>query len=209
MKKETVILLLSGGIDSTTLLAKLVKENYEIICLSFNYNQRNKLELELACNNTSYFNVKKHIIIDVPKNLFESSALVNNKLDINGFNVDSYGNKRINSYVPFRNLVFSSLALSKAESLGVKKVFIAVNKDDSEDYWDCRPSFFKQLNLLTESSSNIKIKTPFINYSKREIIEIANQLCVNLDNTISCYQPVNNQECGECLSCRIKEEALA
>ncbi|WP_111710180.1 7-cyano-7-deazaguanine synthase QueC [Lutibacter citreus] len=208
MNKEKVILLLSGGIDSTTLLAKLASENYKITCLSFNYNQRNRIELDLASQNSKKYNVSKHIIIDISNDLFESSALVNKELDVLGSGIDYQGNERVNTYVPFRNMVFTTMALSKAESMGVKKIFIAVNKDDSRDYWDCRPSFFNQLNSISDLNSAIKIITPFINYSKKEIVKIAKELDVDLSNTVSCYQPNDKEECGVCLSCMIKQEAL-
>lgn len=208
MGNKRVILLLSGGIDSTTLLAKLSSENYEVIAVSFHYGQKHGIELNYAKRNAEKYGVKYHQIIELDKILFNSSALVNQEIDITTYENDELPEGQVNAYVPFRNLLFISTALSLAESMKIDEVFLAFNSDDNANFWDCRNDFVEKINAIATSNTSIQIKTPFINLSKTEIVKLARQLNVDLNNTITCYQPIEATECGICLSCVTKQKAI-
>lgn len=208
MGNKRAILLLSGGIDSTTLLAKLSSENYDVIAVSFHYGQKHGIELNYAKKNAEKYDVKKHLIIELDKMLFKSSALVNREIDIATYEKNKLPKGQVNAYVPFRNLLFISTALSLAETMKIDEVYLAFNSDDSCNFWDCKTDFIEKVNTIVKSNSSIQIKTPFINLSKTEVVKIARQLNVDLNNTITCYQPNEATECGVCLSCVTKQKAL-
>ena len=207
--RKKALLLLSGGIDSATLLAKLYDEKYETYALSFNYGQKHSVELDYAIQLGKDYALKEHIILDLPNESFISSALINKELKPNEFNtVDDLVSGFVNSYVPFRNMIFLSFALSIAESNNIDQIFVGFNKDDSINYWDCKENFINHINIISGLNTTIKIKSPFINLSKKEVVLLGKSLGVDYDNTISCYQPIGNVECGCCLSCVIKKEAF-
>ena len=208
MENKKAILLLSGGIDSTTLLAKLSSENYEIIALSFHYGQKHEIEINYAKKNAKKYDVKKHQIIELDKKIFKTSALVNRDIEIATYENSVSPAGQVNAYVPFRNMLFISTALSIAESMNINEVYLAFNQDDSNNFWDCKTDFVEKANAIVALNSSIQIKTPFINLSKTEIIRIAYQLEVNLQDTITCYSPNEEIECGVCLSCVTKQKAL-
>lgn len=207
MRNKTAIILLSGGIDSTTLLAKLSSENYEVVALSFHYGQKHGIELDCAKKNAEKYGVKSHHFIELDNTLFNSSALVNQEIDISTYENSQLPEGQVNVYVPFRNLVFISTALSLAESMKINEIYLAFNADDNRNFWDCRTEFVQKINTIATLNTSIQIKTPFINLSKNEIVKLAHQLNVNLADTITCYQPIKGQECGVCLSCITKRKA--
>jgi len=208
MGNKSAILLLSGGIDSTTLLAQAKQEGYEIQAISFNYNQKHLVELEYAKKNARKYQVAKHKIISLDAGAFLSSALVNPHKSLETYPKHRLPEGPVNAYVPFRNLIFLSHALSYAETAGIRKIFIAFNKDDSTNFWDCSSEFLQKLNALTNSSTAIRIEAPFIKLTKKEVILLAQKLQVDLENTLSCYQPIEAKACGKCLSCTLIEKAL-
>lgn len=208
MKNKRAILLLSGGIDSTTLLAKLTNENNEIIAISFSYGQKHKIELDYAKENAKKYGVIEHLIIELDNSLFGSSALVNQDIVITAYEKQVLPKGQINAYVPFRNLLFISTALSLAETMNINEVYLAFNSDDSNNFWDCKADFVEKVNAISTSNSSIKVKTPFINLAKSEVLKLARQLDVDLNNTITCYQPDKATECGVCLSCITKQKAI-
>lgn len=208
MENKQIILLLSGGIDSTTLLAKLTIDDYEVVALSFNYGQKHIIELSYAKKNAQKYGVKKHQIIKLDNTIFESSALVNREMSIGTYEADRLPRGQVNTYVPFRNLLFISTALSLAETMNINEVYLAFNSDDNANYWDCGTDFIETMNTIATLNSSIQIKTPFINLSKTEVVKLAQQLNVNLTDTITCYQPNERIECGNCLSCLTKQKAL-
>lgn len=208
MENKRVILLLSGGIDSTTLLAKLTHEGYDVTALSFSYGQKHRVELEFASRNAKKYGVVKHVVMDLDARQFGKSALVNEEKNIATYENGPLPEGEVNVYVPFRNLVFTSHAFSLAETLNISEIFVAFNKDDSINFWDCRPAFIHALNAVSRQGSSIEVKAPFIELSKTEVVLLAQKLGVVLDQTISCYQPVAYQECGICLSCRIRQLAI-
>lgn len=208
MKNKTVILLLSGGIDSTTLLAKLSIKNFEIVAISFDYGQKHRIELNFAKKNAEKYRVKEHHIIKLNDMLFKSSALVNPEIEIETHKKNDLTQGPVNAYVPFRNLIFISYALCMAETMKINEIYLAFNRDDGANFWDCKIDFVKGINSIANLNTNIKIKTPFINLSKREIIKLARQLNVDLSDTFTCYQPIGTMECGHCLSCLKKQKAI-
>jgi 7-cyano-7-deazaguanine synthase len=208
MENKRAILLLSGGIDSTTLLAKLSSENYDVIAISFHYGQKHGIELSYAKKNAEKFGVKKHHIIELDKTLFKSSALVNSEIDIQTYENNELTDGHVNVYVPFRNLLFISTALSLAETMSVNEIYLAFNSDDNANFWDCRNDFVEKINSIATSNTSIQIKTPFIELTKIEVVQLARKLNVDLNSTITCYQPIDSNECGICLSCLTKLKAL-
>ena len=107
-----------------------------------------------------------------------------------------------------RNIIFLSFALSIAESRNIHEIFIAVNKEDAINYWDCSVEFIEKMNIISKMNTSISIESPFINLSKKEVVLLGKNLGVDFNQTISCYQPIDGVECGSCLSCIIKKEAL-
>lgn len=208
MENKRAILLLSGGIDSTTLLAKLSSENYEVVAVSFHYGQKHEIELNYAKKNAEKYGVRKHHVIELDKKLFNSSALVNREIEIATYENNEPPKGQVNAYVPFRNLLFISTALSMAETMKINEVYLAFNSDDRANFWDCRTDFVEKINAISTSNTSIQIKTPFINLSKNEVVKLARQLNVDLNNTITCYQPNEATECGVCLSCLTKKNAI-
>lgn len=206
---KQALLLLSGGIDSATLLAKLKSEGYQITALSFHYGQKHSVELNYAKELANKYEVKEHLILDIPNESFSGSALVNKTINPTKFN--DYKNlptEEVNSYVPFRNIIFLSFALSIAESRNIHEIFIAVNKEDAINYWDCSVEFIEKMNIISKMNTSISIESPFINLSKKEVVLLGKNLGVDFNQTISCYHPIDGVECGSCLSCIIKKEAL-
>jgi len=215
MKKA--IVLLSGGIDSATTAAYAISKNFEIYCLSFNYSQRHKIELECARKVALALNAKEHKIIELNLRSIGGSALTAD-IDVpKNRNVDKATSEIPITYVPARNLIFLSIAGAWAEVLGACDIFIGVTAVDFSGYPDCRPEFinsFEQtLNLGTkqgvENEQKFKIQTPLINLSKREIIELGTELGVDYSLTISCYDPDSqSKSCGKCDSCQIRHQAF-
>ncbi|GIV29891.1 MAG: 7-cyano-7-deazaguanine synthase [Bacteroidia bacterium] len=190
------------------MLAKLSSKNFEIVAISFDYGQKHGIELNFAKKNAEKYCVKEHYIIKLDSMLFKSSALVNPEIKIATYEKDDLPEGQVNAYVPFRNLIFISYALSLAETMKINEIYLAFNQDDGTNYWDCKIDFVKRINSIANLSTNIKIKTPFINLSKREIIKLARQLSVDLNDTFTCYQPIGTMECGHCLSCLTKQKAM-
>ncbi|HAI95940.1 MAG: 7-cyano-7-deazaguanine synthase QueC [Cycloclasticus sp.] len=211
MTKKAVILV-SGGLDSATVLAIANDQGYECYALSFDYGQRHNSELEAANRLAKIYDVKEHKIIQLGMGEFGGSALTDE-----GINVPTEKASGIPvTYVPARNTVFLSIALGWAEVLESKDIFIGVNAVDYSGYPDCRPEFisaFENLaNLATKAGveeGGFKIHTPLINLSKAEIIQKGNALKVDYSATVSCYQANNKGEaCGKCESCRLRQQGF-
>jgi len=207
MKKA--LILLSGGVDSTT-LAHYVKKilNRELFAISFIYGQRHSKELEFAKYQANLLNVIEHKIIDISflKEL-KSSALINKNLDIPTW--DQVQKEMPITYVPFRNLIFLSIALSYAEDNGIDEVYYAAQRQDYIGYWDCREEFVQNLNKLIELNPKTKIKVlaPFINLRKSEVIKIGLELGIEYNKTWSCYKG-EEEPCGICPSCTDRKRAF-
>ena len=205
------VVLVSGGLDSTTCLAMAREQGFDLYALTFNYGQRHDHELNSAKMVVDLFNIEDHSIIDIDLSQFGGSALTD-EIDVPK-NRDSSDMADIPvTYVPARNTVFLSLALAWAEVLGSFDIFIGVNALDYSGYPDCRPeyisSFEKTANLATkagDSGSSFKIHTPLIDMTKSEIIKTGMDLGVDYSLTSSCYDPDHKgNPCGLCDACYLR-----
>ena len=211
MSKKAVVLI-SGGLDSTTCIAIAKDAGFEIAALTINYGQRHKFELDAAKQVVNHYQIDNHSMIDIDLSKFGGSALTDDIEIPKGRNEEDMSGIPV-TYVPARNTVFLSLALAWAETLQAFDIFIGVNALDYSGYPDCRPefieSFEKMANLGTKSGVNsgkIKIHTPLIDLKKFEIIQKANLLDLNFKMTHSCYDPdeTNGRSCGDCDSCILR-----
>lgn len=212
MKKTKSLIIYSGGLDSTVCLylAKSQKETVEAI--SFYYQQKHKIELTKAKQITKSLNIPHHII-KIPAEIFSSSALVNEKIEVPKFQPNK--NKIPITYVPARNLLFLSFALSYAESQNFQKIYIGVNALDYSGYPDCRGEFiksFQETSKLATKVGNegkaIQIVTPLIQMTKKEIVTLGAKLGVPFNKTHSCYSPINGKPCGKCESCTLRKKGF-
>ena len=211
MKRKAVILL-SGGLDSTTCAAIARKKQFELYGLTINYGQKHIFEIESAKFVADYFNMKKHIVIDIDLASFGGSSLTSKNLEVPKNRMIS-NNDIPTTYVPARNTVFLSISLAQAEAINSFDIFIGVNALDYSGYPDCRPKFISQFeklaNLATkesvENKGRYKIHTPLINLTKSEIIQKGLKLNVDYGMTSSCYDPhKNGNPCGNCDACMLR-----
>ena len=210
--KPRCIVLLSGGLDSTTVLA-LAKRDFHIFALSFDYGQRHKFELDAAKVIAKKNAVENFQTITIDLKQFGKSALTD---DIAVPKNQEIGDDIPITYVPVRNTIFLSYALAYAEVNNIYDIFIGVNALDYSGYPDCRPeyigAFEKMANLgtkFTQGSKKITIHTPLINMTKSEIILKGNQLGVSYKDTHSCYDPSNEGlACGECDACILRKKGF-
>lgn len=211
MKKAVV--LLSGGLDSTTVLYLAKSQGYEIYAVSFDYGQRHKKEIQCAKDIASGASAADFVLVTTNMNAWGGSALTDNSIKVPEFNEES---KKIPvTYVPARNMIFLSYAASYAEAIGAYDIFIGVSEVDYSGYVDCRHEFIdsmeKTINLGTvcavEHKKYIKIHAPFLYKTKSEEIKIGMDLGVDYEKTWTCY---NGEEfaCGICDSCRLRLKAF-
>ena len=212
MGRKKAVLLLSGGLDSTTLLALATSEGYAIHALSFRYGQRHAAELAAAQKIAERYSVVQHVVTDIDLRVFGGSALT--------ADIDVPKDRAMNddaaipvTYVPARNTIFLAFALAWAEVLGAAEIFIGVNALDYSGYPDCRPEFIeafeKMARLATrsgvEGTAPVTIRTPLIDLSKKEIIELGLKLGVDYSMTTSCYDPgAAGEACGHCDACQLR-----
>lgn len=212
MKKAVV--LLSGGLDSTTCLAIAKNQGYACYALSFDYGQKHRAELNAAKNIAQQFCAQKHEIISLSIGALGGSALTDQAIDVPNYQESS---SIPVTYVPARNTVFLSIALGWAEILKAEAIFIGVTAIDYSGYPDCRPEYiaaFQNLaNLATKTGvegNPIKIETPLINLSKAEIVQAGHELGVDYSLTVSCYKSNEHGEaCGECDSCYLRKKGFS
>jgi len=207
------VLLLSGGIDSATILTSITKENEKVFALTFDYGQKHYAEIEKAKNLAKEFNVYEHKIIKLNLSEFTDSSLTDKNIQVPKSLTDD---KIPNTYVPGRNTIFLSIALSYAESKGCSSIYIGANAIDYSGYPDCRPEYIEAfqnlVNLATKKTvtgGNLQIYAPLINLTKIEIIQLGIKNGLDIEKTLSCYDPITeNEPCNKCPSCRIRNEAL-
>lgn len=206
------VVLLSGGLDSTTTLAIAQSEGFETYAMSFRYGQRHVVELEFAKRIAAQMAVRKHIIVDIDLRQFGGSALTAD-IDVpKGRSAEAMSTGIPITYVPARNTIFLSFALGWAETLGAQDIFIGVNALDYSGYPDCRPEFIEAFETLANLGTKagvegrrFQIHTPLIKFSKTDIIRKAIDLGVDLSLTHSCYDPTpEGLACGECDSCLLR-----
>jgi 7-cyano-7-deazaguanine synthase len=197
MKKKAVVLV-SGGLDSTTCLALAKSQGYELYALTLSYGQRHHVELRAARRVAKAYKVKKHLVLEAPLAAFGGSALTDKSIKIpQKRSLKQMGKGIPPTYVPARNTVFLSLALAWAEVLGAQDIFIGVNALDYSGYPDCRPEFIRAYERLAklatkkgvEGKWKLKIHTPLIRMSKAQIIRTGLKLGVDYGLTWSCYDP--------------------
>jgi 7-cyano-7-deazaguanine synthase len=212
------VVLLSGGLDSTTALAIAKEEGFECSAMSFRYGQRHSFELTAAERVAARMGVRDHVIVDINLRQFGGSALTSDIEVPKGRSTSEMSEGIPVTYVPARNTVFLSFALAWAETLGAQDIYIGVNVLDYSGYPDCRPEYIKayeaMANLATragvEGHQRLTIHTPLIQMTKAEIIARGLQLGVNYALTSSCYDPgVDGRPCGGCDSCLLREKGFA
>lgn len=216
MKKPAVILL-SGGLDSTTVLAIAKSQGYDPYALSFRYGQRHAVELESAGRVAAAQGVQRHVIADIDLRVFGGSSLTSDIAVPKHDAADELSDEIPSTYVPARNTIFLSFALAYAETVGAQDIFIGVNALDYSGYPDCRPeyiaAFQHMANLATKAGvggQQLTIHTPLITLTKAEIIATGLALGVDYGLTSSCYDPdASGNPCGHCDSCLLRLKGFA
>ena len=215
MKKA--VILLSGGLDSTTCLALAKQDGFALYALSFRYGQRHEFELNSAQQVASTIGVNNHMISNIDLRAFGGSALTD-EIDVpKDQDEETISSEIPVTYVPARNTIFLSFALAYAEVIEAQDIFIGVNALDYSGYPDCRPeyieSFQKMANLATKSGvencNRMTIHTPLIQMTKAEIIQTGTNLGVDYILTHSCYDPNDNGiSCGHCDACQLRRKGF-
>ena len=210
----SAVVLLSGGLDSATVLAVARRDGYACHALSFDYGQRHRIELEAAARVAMAGGARDHRVITLGLGDIGGSALTDRNIPVPE-NAPAGGIPM--TYVPARNTILLAVALGYAEVLGASDIFIGVNAVDYSGYPDCRPEFiaaFEQLaNLATRAGvegREMHIRAPLLRLSKMEIVRLGTKLGVDYSLTVSCYQPDTlGWACGVCDSCRFRREGFA
>ena len=209
---KPAVVLLSGGIDSTTTLAIAIAEGYEAYALSFDYGQRHQIEMEAARRVADSLGAKEHRVAKIDLRIFGGSALTD-EIDVPKKRSETEIAHGIPvTYVPARNTIFLSYALAWAEVISASDIFLGVNAIDYSGYPDCRPEFIEAFETLANVGTKagvegrrFQIHTPLIKFSKAEIIHKAVELGLDLSLTHSCYDPSwEGLACGECDSCLLR-----
>ena len=210
--KKRVVVLLSGGLDSATVLA-IASQKYDCYTLSFDYHQRHRSELKAAADLSKLFGVRQHLVIKLDNAIFAGSALTDDSIDVP---LDQPDGIPV-TYVPARNTVFLSHAMALAEVIGAFDIFIGVNAVDYSGYPDCRAEYIKAFsdmaNLATKAAvdgNHLTIHTPLIDKTKAEIVQAGHALGLDYSKTVSCYKAdERGRACGLCDSCRFRKSGFA
>ena len=208
MSQKKAVVLISGGLDSTTALAIALNEGYDCYTMSFDYGQRHRVELIAAERTSKSMGATQHKVIRLDLRTIGGSALTDDSIDVPEHETEGIPV----TYVPARNTVFLSIALGWAEVLGAEDIFIGVNAVDFSGYPDCRPDYIAayevMANLATRAGAEggkLSIRTPLIDLTKGDIIKQGISLGVDYSLTVSCYQANDKGEaCGKCDSCRLR-----
>jgi 7-cyano-7-deazaguanine synthase len=214
MKKA--VILVSGGIDSSTIMAIARSEGFDLYALSFDYGQRHRYELESAGRVSRFFHASGHLVLRIDLGVIGGSALTSDIIVPEGRTPDAMPQDIPVTYVPARNTIFLSFALAWAEVLKAYDVFIGVNALDYSGYPDCRPEYIKAFQNMADLATRegvegrrIIIRTPLINMKKSEIIRKGIQLGADYSLTHSCYNPSpDGIACGRCDSCILRKEGF-
>ena len=216
--RRPAVLLLSGGLDSTTLLALARRDGFAVHALTFRYGQRHAHEIEAARRVAAIWGVARHEIVDIDLRTFGGSALTTETPIPKDRDAGEMATGIPVTYVPARNTIFLSFALAWAEVLGAADIFIGVNALDYSGYPDCRPEFVeafeRMANLATaaavEGRTRIAIRAPLLRLTKREIIALGTSLGVDYGQTTSCYDPApDGAACGHCDACQLRLKGFA
>ncbi len=212
------VVLLSGGLDSATVLALATKAGYAVNALTFRYGQRHTIEIDRARALAERWGVKRHVIADIDLRVFGGSALTADIAVPKHDDVKAMGEGIPVTYVPARNTIFLSFALAFAETLNAEHILIGVNALDYSGYPDCRPeyiaAFERMANLATragvEGSTKLRVLTPLMTMTKAEIIRTGRALGVDYSMTISCYDPSpDGRPCEHCDACLLRAKGFA
>lgn len=211
--KQRAVILLSGGLDSATVLAMALQQGYHCVALSVAYGQRHNSELAAATRVAQHYGVRDHHLIEVNLDRIGGSALTDRSIAV----PEQDGGGIPVTYVPARNTLFLSLAMGLAEVQQARHLFIGVNAVDYSGYPDCRPDFIAAFTQLAQLATKagvegkaLEIHTPLISMSKAEIIATGTKLGVDYAMTVSCYQAdADGLACGRCDSCRIRAQGFA
>ena len=209
------VILLSGGVDSTTLIYQALADGCQLYAISFDYGQRHRRELQSALAVANAAGVFEHQIVSFNLRLWGGSALTDNSIDVPKERpLDTIAQNIPVTYVPARNTIFLSFALGYAESIHAERIYIGVNALDYSGYPDCRPDYIQAMQKVFRLGTKqglegnpIRICTPLINLRKTEIIQLGNKLSVPWELTWSCYSG-GNLACGVCDSCRLRRYAF-
>ena len=211
---KNAIVILSGGLDSTTCLAIAKEKGFTPFALTFNYGQRHRAEL-IAAKKIAHKYAKSHTIVDLPLGQLGGSALTDHNIDVPDH--DNLNNNEIPiTYVPARNTIFLSIALGYAEVIKAYDIFLGISGDDYDSYPDCRPEYIKAFeamaNLATKAGvegEKFHIHTPLVTINKAETIEWGSRLGIDYANTVSCYNANEHGEaCGNCQSCKLRKQGF-
>lgn len=210
---KPAVVLLSGGLDSATVLASARKDGFACYALSFAYGQRHEAELRAAGEVATALGAVEHRVVPIDLAQFGGSALTDSSIEI----PEAGGEGIPVTYVPARNTVFLALALAWAEVLGAEDLFIGVNAVDYSGYPDCRPEFIEAFEAMARLATkggveggSLKVHTPLISLSKAQIIEEGLRLGVDYGLTVSCYQADEaGLACGQCDSCQLRRQGFA
>jgi 7-cyano-7-deazaguanine synthase len=210
---QKCVLLLSGGLDSTTMLALAIQQGFDVHAMTFRYGQRHSSEIDAARRVARHYGVTDHVVVDIDLRTFGGSALTAD-IDVpKDRSSDAISTGIPITYVPARNTIFLSFCLAWAEVLGASDIFIGVNALDYSGYPDCRPEYVKAFqtmaNLATrggvEGTTPIRIQTPLLDLTKREIVQLGLSLGVDYSITLSCYDPSpEGVACGHCDACQLR-----
>lgn len=215
---QKAVVLLSGGLDSTTTLAMARVAGFDVRALTFRYGQRHAVELEAAKRVAAAYGVREQIVVDIDLRQFGGSALTSDLPVPKDRSLAAMEQEIPVTYVPARNTVFLSFALAWAEVLGASDIFIGVNAVDYSGYPDCRPEFiraFERMGQLAtkagvEGKQHLKIHTPLISLTKAEIIRQGLALGVDYSLTTTCYDPsADGAACGRCDACLLRLNGFA
>jgi 7-cyano-7-deazaguanine synthase len=216
--KRRAVVLLSGGLDSTTTLAMVKSEGYEIYALTFRYGQRHEVEIEAARRVASLYDVSRHVVAQIDLRAFGGSALTDDIAVPKDRVPEEMGEGIPVTYVPARNTIFLSFALAWAEVLEATDIFIGVNALDYSGYPDCRPeyieAFQRMADLATkagvEGRQKLVIHTPLIRWTKAQIVKKGIELGVDYSLTVTCYDPsLDGAACGQCDACLLRLKGFA
>jgi len=215
-QRKPAVVLLSGGIDSATVLALAIERGFDVHALTFRYGQRHEIEVRAAHQLAQHFGVVRHIVTELGLREFGGSALTSE------LEVPRHGETAPEAipvtYVPARNTIFLSLALAWAEVLGAQDLFIGANADDTQSYPDCRGEFFRAFERMGDLATRdgvggkqrLTIHAPLSELSKADTVRLAQRLGVPFGHTWSCYDPaVGGQPCRVCDACVIRSRAFA
>ncbi len=208
------VVLLSGGLDSSTVCACAASERRELYAITFDYHQKHRVEVEAARQTAQLWAVREHLVFPVDLSLFGGSSLVDPNIDVDKSTaLSEIGQKIPTSYVPARNTIFLSLALGFAETRGASEIWIGVNHLDYSGYPDCRPEYLKTFEVLAnlatkagvEGSCHFSVRAPLLHKTKGEIIKLGLKLGVDYSKTRTCYSPSEDgRACGTCESCLLR-----